>query len=223
MTLPFYPFYWGDYSSKTYDLTQGQHGAYVLFLRYVYTTGHGIPDKQWSSIARAMTQQEVDNARFVLETYFKLVDGFWYSDRAIEIMSEANEAHEKRVNAGKKGGIAKSEKSSNAKAMPEQSSSNQNHTHNQNQNIKTPTPLDEKKNGVGVFKDLEGGRGVFSIEHLMDDDTIMEARLIAKGLDVYHLMRVYDEGVNSGVRERPKYPKKAFIGWLPKYVKGFKK
>jgi uncharacterized protein YdaU (DUF1376 family) len=40
--LSYYPFYWADYSSKTYNLTQGQHGAYMLLLRHIYSTGKSI-------------------------------------------------------------------------------------------------------------------------------------------------------------------------------------
>jgi len=109
--LPYYPFYWADYSSKTYDLTQGQHGAYLLFLRHIYTTGKPIPDKQKFSIARALLEQEQENATFVLETFFTLKNGFWVQDRAFQIIAEQQNKHQARVKAGKLGG---KQKSSNA-------------------------------------------------------------------------------------------------------------
>lgn len=145
MTLPFYPFYWSDYTGKTYDLSQGEHGAYMLLLRHIYTMGEAIPHEKRFSIARATTEQEQANVEAVLHQYFKKIDAGWVNERAFEIMSEQNEKHGRRVSAGKMGGKAKAMgaklRSSNATAMPEQSSSNQ----NQNQNhIKK-----EKKAGSG--------------------------------------------------------------------------
>lgn len=59
-------------------------------------------------------------------------------------MKEAQEAHEKRVNAGKMGGKAKA---SNAKAMPEQSSSNHNHIDTKVSNTPiSPNPKDQRFN-----------------------------------------------------------------------------
>lgn len=130
MTQPWYPFYWSDYSGKTMHLTMGQHGAYMLFLRWIYTTGKPIPDKQRYSIARAMVEQEKSDADAVLSEFFTLNDGHWSNDRAFEVMDEQEIKHQRRVNAGKLGGEAKS---SNAKAMPEHSPSNQNQNQNQNQ------------------------------------------------------------------------------------------
>lgn len=118
---PWYPFYWSDYSGKTFNLTQGQHGAYILLLRHIYTTGEPIPDEQRYSIARAMLEQECQNVDFVLHTYFTENKGKWHHERADEVIAESHAKHEKRVNSGRKGGAAKS---SNAVAMPEQSSSN---------------------------------------------------------------------------------------------------
>jgi uncharacterized protein YdaU (DUF1376 family) len=133
--LPFYPFYWADYSSKTFDLTMEQHGAYMLYLRHIYTTGEGIPHKQRFSIARAMTEQSQSDATIVLEKFFFLDDGLWRNLRAEEIILTQEDVHSKRVAAGKKGGKAKAKAgskpgSSKAKAKLKQSSSNQ----NQNQN-----------------------------------------------------------------------------------------
>lgn len=121
MTQPWYPFYWSDYSGKTMHLSMGQHGAYMLFLRWVYTTEKAIPHKQRYSIARAMTEQEQGDADFVLSEFFTRENDEWRSKRAEAVIYETKNRHEKRVNAGKKGGLAKS---SNAKEMLEQNESN---------------------------------------------------------------------------------------------------
>lgn len=136
--LPFYPFYWADYSSKTFDLTMEQHGAYMLFLRHIYTTGKPIPAKQCFSIARALTEQQQENATIVLEKFFFLDGENWRNLRCEEVINEQNARHQKRVDAGRSGGNAKAaalpkQKPSNARAKPKQCPSNQNQ--NQNQSI----------------------------------------------------------------------------------------
>lgn len=127
MPLPFYPFYWADYSSKTFNLTQGQHGAYMLFLRHLYAVGKPIPHEQRWSIAKAMLQQEQQNADAVLEEFFVRVGDGWTHERVSEIMDEAEEAHARRVKAGKARGKGKKQppageeqSSSNAEAMLKQ-------------------------------------------------------------------------------------------------------
>ncbi|UEM08087.1 YdaU family protein (plasmid) [Skermanella rosea] len=127
MTQPWYPFYWGDYSAKTLHLTQAQHGAFILLLRYIYTTGKPIPDEHRFSIARASLEQERSDVDFVLTSFFTLIDGVWRNQKAEEIITEAEQKHEARVKAGKKGG---KRKASNAKAKPKPGSTNHNHNHN---------------------------------------------------------------------------------------------
>ncbi len=102
MTLPFYPFYWGDYSAKTFDLTMMQHGAYMLFMRHVYTTGKNIDDNLRYQVAKANTVDERNAADFVLANYWRKKDGFWRQPRVLEIMDDAEKLHQVYVNRGKK-------------------------------------------------------------------------------------------------------------------------
>lgn len=122
-----YPFYWADYSSKTMHLTQGEHGAYFMLLRYIYTTGNPIPYKQRYSIARALLEHEQENVDAVLSEFFDLEGDFYVSDKAMKVIKEQQNKHDARVTAGKLGGISKA---SNARILPvaklKQSSSNQN-------------------------------------------------------------------------------------------------
>ena len=101
MTLPYYPFYWGDYSAKTFNLTQGQHGAYLLLMRHIYTEGTQIPVKHCYSIAKALLEQERENVDYVLEHYFIKKGEMWVNNRSIEVMKEWAERHQRRVIAGK--------------------------------------------------------------------------------------------------------------------------
>jgi uncharacterized protein YdaU (DUF1376 family) len=135
VTQPWYPFFWSDYSGKTLHLSQGEHGAYMLLLRWIYTTEQPIPAKQCYGIARATTEQEQSNVDSVLRQFFTETTDGWVNDRALQVIRDANASHLRRVRAGKEGGKAKARRakhrSSNATAMLEQSSSNQNQNQNQ--------------------------------------------------------------------------------------------
>ena len=144
MPLPFYPFYWGDYSSKTFDLTQGQHGAYMLFLRHIYAEGTPIPDEQRYSIAKALLKQEQETADLVLARYFIKEGSGWVNSRALEVIQEAENKHYRRVIAAQK---PRKQCYSNDKAMPEQRSSNALATITRTILKKGPSVLKEERNG----------------------------------------------------------------------------
>lgn len=121
MTQAWYPFYWSDYSGKTLHLSMSQHGAYMLFLRWIYTSEKRIPHNQRYSIARAMSEQERQDADLVLSEFFVKDGDEWCSKRAEMVIYDTKNKHENRVNAGKKGGLAKS---SNARELVKQSEGN---------------------------------------------------------------------------------------------------
>lgn len=135
--LHWFPFYWGKYSNKTMHLTQAQHGAYILFLHWIYTTEKPIPHKQRFSIARASLDLERSDASFVLEQFFVRRGQFWHNETAEKVIVESKEKHERRARAGQIGGL---KKASNAIAMPEHCSTNYTHTH-------THTHQEESKKG----------------------------------------------------------------------------
>lgn len=122
--LHWFPFYWDEYSSKTMHLTQGQHGAYMLLLRWVYTTGKPIPAKQRYSIAQARLKQEISDTDAILAEFFEEKQGFWHNLKAEEVMAQAQEKHSKFVAAGRAGGL---KRSSNALASLNPGPSNNNH------------------------------------------------------------------------------------------------
>jgi uncharacterized protein YdaU (DUF1376 family) len=149
--LAWYPFYWADYSSKTMHLTQAQHGAYFLLLRWIYTTDSPIPHKQRFSIAQARLDHEKADTDAVLTQFFTRTRNHWHSKKADEIIAEAKLKHEKFVEAGRLGG---KQRSSNAQATLQASlepgSSNHNHTNNQKKDIKYLLSSGMGKNGNGT-------------------------------------------------------------------------
>lgn len=104
MTLPYYPFYWGDYSAKTFNLTQGQHGAYMLLLRYIYIEEDQIPDGSRYVIGGGYDDETRANIDFILAKYFLKKNGKWKNERASEIILKQHGLHQAHVSKGKKGG-----------------------------------------------------------------------------------------------------------------------
>jgi uncharacterized protein YdaU (DUF1376 family) len=102
-----------------------EHGAYTLLLDHYYATGKPIeisnasllPDhSRVYRLCSAATKEEKEAVDSVLEMFFELTDEGYINAKAAQVIVKQQAAHERRVNAGRKGG------SSNAKAKPKQSS-----------------------------------------------------------------------------------------------------
>ncbi|WP_102858284.1 YdaU family protein [Phaeobacter inhibens] len=128
MSLPYFPMFPSDFEAKTSHLTLAEDGAYNRLLRICWMTpGCTIPaDESWIvRRVRAFTEADREAVRAVLSEFFTVENGRYSNAKLSRIWLEANEAHEKRKNAGSKGGKAKALKTketgfSNAKAMPKQ-------------------------------------------------------------------------------------------------------
>ena len=179
MTLPYYPFYWGDYSAKTFNLTQGQHGAYLLLLRHVYTEGTPIPIEQCYTIAKALLPIERENVDYILANYFQKKAQGWVNHRAIQVMKEWQEKHQRRVIAGKK---AKKQSSSNDPPMPKQPE---------------PEPIKKEESNTHTLAGT-----VFPNDFSPDEQTV--TRIQELGLsrrDVIHeIGRMRDWAANAGLK-----------------------
>jgi uncharacterized protein YdaU (DUF1376 family) len=130
-------------------LSMGQHGAYFLLLRWIYTTGTPVPHKQRFSIAQAKLDSDRSDVEAMLAQFFVKKGDGWHSLKAEKIMEEAEEKHQKRVEAGRIGG---KQRSSNAEAMPEHRLTTHNHNHNHKEESKKngfSTDLVVGKNGLG--------------------------------------------------------------------------
>lgn len=128
MSLPYFPMFPSDFEAKTSHLTLAEDGAYNRLLRICWMTpGCTIPaDESWiMRRVRAHSDEEKAAVRAILSEFFTEANGRFSNARLLRVWTEANEAHEKRKNAGAKGGKAKALKtndsdSSNAKAKPKQ-------------------------------------------------------------------------------------------------------
>ena len=128
MGIPYFPMYPTDYEAKTSHLSVLEDGAYFRLLRLCWMTpGCSIPSEEsWiMRRARAHTEAEKQAVRDVLAEFFDLTDGRFSNARLTQEWEAANAAHERRKNAGSKGGKAKALKtnktgSSNALAKGKQ-------------------------------------------------------------------------------------------------------
>ncbi len=133
MSQPWMPFYVADYLGDTGNLSTLEHGAYLLLIMY-YWRHQGLPkdDEELSSIAR-MTEAEWAKSRARLKRLFK--SGDWVHTRIEAELHKADIKRERRVEAGKRGGIAKakawqtpskprSNATANAKQKPDKMGSN---------------------------------------------------------------------------------------------------
>ena len=141
--LAWYPRYVGDYARKTKHLTMLEHGAFNLLLDEYYATGKPLLFSNANSNGQEMLTAMQDHSRLyrlcgaidkkeqeavdhVLNHFFVWTDEGYFNSRAAETLIEQHEAHERRVNAGRKGGRKASSKASSnakskAKAKPKQS------------------------------------------------------------------------------------------------------
>ena len=111
-------------------LTQGQHGAYILFLHWIYTTGTPIPHKQRFSIARATLDLERGDASLVLEQFFVRKGAHWRNEKAEKVIADSHQKHERYVTSGQLGGLKKaSNATSGGTASLEQRSTNHTNIH----------------------------------------------------------------------------------------------
>lgn len=104
------PLYVGDYLADTTDLTTEEHGAYLLLIMHYWRRG-GLPDndQKLSSIARVLPEhwQSIKQA---IVGFFSVENGHWIHERIEEELERAKNKYEKRVLAGRRGGIAKAKR-----------------------------------------------------------------------------------------------------------------
>ena len=117
MSRHWMPMYWSDFKADTEHLGALETGAYMMLIGHYWNTG-GLPDDdiKLARIAR-MTAEEWAVSKSTIAEFFQ--DG-WKHKRIEQELADANAAYERRANAGRRGGQAKAEASSNAVAMLKQ-------------------------------------------------------------------------------------------------------
>jgi uncharacterized protein YdaU (DUF1376 family) len=96
------PIYIGDYLRDTEELSDKEHGAYLLLLMHYWLKGGEI-GCDIDRLARVAKTDSI-TARFVLGSYFTLTDGNYKNKRADIEMGNANNRRLAATENGKKGG-----------------------------------------------------------------------------------------------------------------------
>lgn len=99
------PMYWGDYLKKTGHLTTEEHGAYLLLICHLWTTGKPIPDddRRLSAVTKS-SMKKWKIMRPILSEFFEILEGVWQHVRVNEEIAKSLELKEKRALAGAEGG-----------------------------------------------------------------------------------------------------------------------
>ncbi len=111
---PFMQLYVGDYLGDTQHFTTEQHGAYLLILMTMWRAGGELPDDdaKLARIARLSTARWVKIKAEIVEL-LDVADGKVTQKRLRAELEKAREKSQKRSEAGRAGGNAKSLKSGN--------------------------------------------------------------------------------------------------------------
>jgi uncharacterized protein YdaU (DUF1376 family) len=85
----YYKHHLGDYAKDTRHLSMGEHGAYRLLMDHYYATEKPLPDAQCERIANARTPADRKSVRSVLNQFFTLLNGLWFSSKCESIIAES--------------------------------------------------------------------------------------------------------------------------------------
>lgn len=108
--LPYYPFYWGDYSAKTLRLTLLERGVYMMLLQYVYVDQKPILHLSRYDIGNAKKKHEKICVDKILNQYFYRDGEVWRNKRADEIINTQHQRHDNLVKSGSIGAAKRWEK-----------------------------------------------------------------------------------------------------------------
>lgn len=176
MSLSYFPLFPDDFEADTAHLTLAEDGAYNRLLRLCWRTpGCSIPaDREW--IYRRMRASSDEDRRVidvVIEEFFIETKQRLSNARLMREFLDASEKHERRKNAGKKGGLSKPLKTkkngaSNAKAMHKQPEPEPepepNMFSNENTPL-TPQPIDE---AVRLYNEMAERSGLSKAQKLTE-------------------------------------------------------
>lgn len=224
MSLPYFPMFPSDFEAKTSHLTLAEDGAYNRLLRICWMTpGCTIPtDEAWiMRRARAFDEAEKEAIRAVLAEFFTAENGRYSNAKLTRIWREANEAHEKRKNAGSKGGKAKALKTKEtaprrATGLLKQCSSNQNQNQNhieEDTNVSlsspddAPVPANDVSSAVQRYNDAAAKAGWPQVQKVSPNRSKqIRARIRdAGGLDGWGaaLLKAYESDFCRGRTPKP--------------------
>jgi len=216
---PAIPFWTDAYLGDTSHLSTLEHGAYLLLLFTMWRTKNGYienDDKLLARYSRLTTAQWLKIKPVIMKFLIVSPEGLTQGRLMDEF--KAVRQHSKNQSRRANARWLKEKETDNTTASFGYNSGNATPTPTPSPFKKPPTPSNSASKKNGVLKNGFGGS--FKIENLLSDEAWQDARSHAPQWDIHHLCKVYDEGINSGRREKPKYPNKAFPIWCKNYTKG---
>lgn len=158
MSRPWFPFYVGDYMRDTGRLGTEAHGAYLLLMLDYWPNGAPPDDDQTLATITKMSLKAWKAMRPRLTGFFKIENGRWNHARIDKERALADEKHQKRVEAGGKGGKAKA----SAKQNPSNATTEEEALPYQPQPHSHPEPKRHSKSGESnsrskALEVVEGG------------------------------------------------------------------
>lgn len=140
MSIPYMPLYVADYEADTAHLSIEEDGVYMRLLRLCWRTpGCSLPDDdEWIKRRLRVSESEWQRvAAPIIAEFFKRDKGRLFSVRLHREHERINDTHQKRRDAGRKGGRPRKtlethetgERRAKAKQKPGQSNQNQNQNH----------------------------------------------------------------------------------------------
>ncbi len=236
--FPAIPLWTDAFIADTVHLNAAQTGAYLMLLMCAWRTKDcALPDDdaQLARFSRMTKAQWKKNKDVIMAFWEKNDEQKWIQLRLNDERKSVLLKRESASRAGAASALKRKERHSTAVKDTLQQNANH-HTHTtypKHNNPQTPLGKSCSKNDdrelvnkslvEGVLKNGIGGVGVvggYRVQDRLSDDAWQDARAHAPGWDINQLASVYNEGINSGKRESPKYPNKAFPVWCKKYTKG---
>ena len=106
--LPWMPIYTGDYARQTRELTQAEHGTYLLLSMHYWDTQTPLPSdiQQCYRIAMAYSKKEKENVKRILKHYFYLEDNHYHHAELNQLIEKTQLKLEKLRRNGSLGGIS---------------------------------------------------------------------------------------------------------------------
>ena len=228
-----------DYKNGTEFMDAEQSGAYFHLLMACYQSKDAcIPDDDiiLARIAKVSPYKWKKIKPIILEKFerFEKNSKKYFKNFRVNLeLEKIKNLSEKRQKASQERwdnkGSCKNNDDANAyaNAMQMQCNSNANNKlediKERKNNINPLTPLENSEQNSnseisGVEKQVSWE--VNDIINALDDKSLQLAKTNAPNWDVYYLAGVYVDGINSGIREKPRSIKAAFPRWCKLYTKG---
>ncbi len=231
--FPALPLFTDAILADTGHLNDEEFGRYVRILIIMWRSpGCKIPnDKNWIAKRLRVDSLRFDATAMPLLVEFCQNDGNWWTQKRLQKEYLYVKKLSEKQSENAKSRWQKEKTPSRRKSL----ASKRHSSGIASGNAPTPTPIPLKTPSLppssektvisaGRLQELLGkdsGEKKFDVEKHLNDNDRAEARKVAPGWDLNGwLIPQYNERVNGGGYDVPKYPARAFIAWCKSFTKG---